>query len=48
MDLMENNLYIQSAYKDYKAFFNSLAQQTIDFCQSKGISYHIKSGTITP
>ena len=37
-----------SAYKDYKAFFNNLAQQTIDFCQMKGVSYHIKSGTITP
>lgn len=36
------------AYKDYKAFFNELAQQTIDFCQKRGISYHIKSGTITP
>ena len=35
------------AYKDYKAFFNELAQQTIDFCQKRGISYHIKSGTIT-
>lgn len=37
-----------SAYKDHKAFFNNLAQQTIDFCQMKGVSYHIKSGTITP
>ncbi len=37
-----------SAYKDHKVFFNNLAQQTIDFCQMKGISYHIKSGTITP
>ena len=36
-----------SAYKDHKTFFNNLAQQTIDFCQMKGISYHIKSGTIT-
>lgn len=36
-----------SRYKDHKAFFNALAQQTIDFCTAHGKQYHIKNGTIT-
>lgn len=36
-----------SAYKNYKEFFNKLAQQTIDFCEENNIAYHIKEGTIT-
>jgi len=34
-------------YKNYKQFFNSLAQQVISFCNLTGKQYHIKSGTIT-
>lgn len=34
-------------YKQHKEFFNQLAQNVIDFCLNKGISYHIKSGTIS-
>ena len=36
-----------TSYKMRKEFFNNLAQQTIDFCNSNKIKYHIKSGTIT-
>lgn len=36
-----------SEYKDFKQFFNVLAQHTIDFCKTRGIDYHIKNGTIT-
>lgn len=36
-----------SEYKGYKEFFNKLAYQTIEFCNTYGIQYHIKSGTIT-
>lgn len=36
-----------TAYKQHKEFFNSLANQTIDFCNKHGINYHIKSGTIS-
>lgn len=36
-----------TAYKQHKEFFNSLAKQTIDFCNKHGINYHIKSGTIS-
>lgn len=35
-----------SAYKAHKEFFNALAKQTIEFCNKKGIAYHIKTGTI--
>ena len=34
-------------YKDYKWFFNELAQQVISFCNATGKQYHIKTGTIT-
>ena len=36
-----------TSYKQHKEYFNSLANQTIDFCKKHGINYHIKSGTIT-
>ncbi|HIS37259.1 TPA: radical SAM protein [Candidatus Scatousia excrementigallinarum] len=36
-----------SEYKDYKKYFNELAQQVIDFCISRNKQYHIKTGTIT-
>lgn len=36
-----------TAYKDYKAFFNKCAALVIEFCTNRGISYHIKDGTIT-
>jgi len=34
-------------YKGYKEFFNTLAYQTIEFCNNYGLEYHIKDGTIT-
>ena len=34
-------------YKDHKAFFNTLAKQTIDFCNAHGKQCNIKNGTIT-
>jgi DNA repair photolyase len=36
-----------SKYKNYKEFYNELAQQTIDFCDNNGIDYHIKEKTLT-
>lgn len=36
-----------SAYKDYKAFFNGLADRVIEYCEQNQIDYHIKAGTIT-
>ena len=36
-----------SAYKDYKNYYNMLAQQVIDFCEENQKEYHIKDGTIT-
>ena len=36
-----------SEYKDYKAYFNELAEQVIAYCQTNGKQYHIKDGTIT-
>ena len=36
-----------TAYKDHKAFFNKCAAMVIEFCTKRGISYHIKDGTIT-
>lgn len=36
-----------SAYKDHKDFYNQCASQVVDFCNKRGISYHIKDGTIT-
>lgn len=36
-----------SSYKEHKAFYNEAAQQVINFCNDRGIAYHIKDGTIT-
>lgn len=34
-------------YKDYKAFYNLLSEQVIDFCQSRNKECHIKKGTVS-
>lgn len=36
-----------SAYTSHKSFYNEEAQKVIDFCERRGIDYHIKEGTIT-
>ena len=36
-----------SAYKNYKEYYNCLAEKVINFCNKRGIEYHIKNGTIT-
>lgn len=36
-----------SQYKNYKQFFNEMANQVIAFCNNMGKQYHIKRGTIT-
>lgn len=36
-----------SEYKTHRQFFNELAARVIAFCDSHGIDYHIKDGTIT-
>ncbi|MGN0805327.1 MAG: radical SAM protein [Candidatus Coproplasma sp.] len=36
-----------SEYKAHKEFFNTLAQQVINFCTANDKDYHIKTGTIT-
>ncbi len=36
-----------SQYKDYKKFFNEMAEKVILFCETNGKQYHIKEGTIT-
>lgn len=36
-----------SQYKEYKKYYNDLAQQVIDFCTKNKIDYHIKNKTIT-
>jgi len=34
-------------FPEYKAFYNELSRQVIDFCVSHKIEYHIKKGTVT-
>ncbi len=34
-------------YANYKAYFNSIAYQTIEFCKTHKIEYYIKNGTIS-
>lgn len=34
-------------YKDLKYYYNNLSQKVIEFCNDRGIEYHIKDGTIT-
>lgn len=36
-----------SEYKDYKTFFNTCAQNVIEYCEKNNKKYHIKDGTIT-
>ena len=36
-----------SQYKDYKEYYNTLANKVVNFCQEKGIEYHIKEKTIS-
>ncbi len=36
-----------SQYKDYKRFFNEMAEKVIHFCEINKKQYHIKEGTIT-
>ena len=36
-----------TAYTQHKQFFNGRASEVIAFCNERGISYHIKDGTIT-
>ena len=36
-----------SAYKSHRAFYNEQAEKVVSFCKERGISYHIKEGTIT-
>ena len=36
-----------TAYKEHKTFYNEQARAVIAFCDERGISYHIKEGTIT-
>ncbi|NLL02560.1 MAG: radical SAM protein [Mollicutes bacterium] len=36
-----------SDYKDYKEYYNNLANQVISFCEENNINYHIKNKTIT-
>lgn len=38
---------IVSAYPEHKQFYNECAKEVIEFCEERGISYHIKKGTIT-
>ena len=37
-----------SEYKEYKKYYNDLANKVINFCQKNNIEYHIKNKTITP
>lgn len=37
---------LATSYKDRVSFFNDLAKQTIDFCITNNIEYHIKEGTM--
>jgi DNA repair photolyase len=34
-------------YYGYKDYYNGLSQRVIDFCEDRGIDYHIKDGTFT-
>lgn len=36
-----------SEYKEYKEYYNNLANKVIDFCNKNNIEYHIKNKTIT-
>ena len=36
-----------SAYKNYKEYYNDLAERVITFCTDRNIEYHIKNKTVT-
>ncbi|HVJ48664.1 radical SAM protein [Desulfitobacterium sp.] len=36
-----------TAFKTHRAFYNQQVDIVVDFCNKRGINYHIKSGTIT-
>lgn len=36
-----------SAYTKHRAFYNEQADTVVQFCKERGISYHIKNGTMT-
>ena len=36
-----------TSYKKHKYYFNDLAKQVVEYCDSHNIEYHIKDGTIT-
>ena len=38
---------VTSGYPEHKKFYNEKAQVVMDFCESRGIAYHIKEKTIT-
>ena len=38
---------VTSGYSEHKQFYNEKAKEVIDFCEKKGIAYHIKDKTIT-
>ncbi|WP_062326480.1 radical SAM protein [Treponema endosymbiont of Eucomonympha sp.] len=37
-----------TAYNQRDVFYNTLAKQTVDFCNDRNIAYYIKHGTIKP
>jgi hypothetical protein len=37
-----------SEYKEHKKFYNECAGTVTNFCEERGIAYHIKDKTITP
>ena len=39
--------YVTTGYPEHKQFYNEKAKEVIDFCEKKGIAYHIKDKTIT-
>lgn len=38
---------VTKGYPEHKKFYNEKAQEVIDFCESRGISYHIKEKTMS-
>ena len=38
---------VTTGYSEHKQFYNKKAKEVIDFCEKKGIAYHIKDKTIT-
>lgn len=38
---------VTTGYSEHKQFYNEKAKEVMDFCEKKGITYHIKDKTIT-